>query len=132
MGKMKELVMEPKFSAGDKIKTMGSTTYHYATIERTASLDNGDTIYYVEWFHHPGNTFDYKASDVDSTWELELPAGNCPVVKYYESTKESDDIFAKYTDFDAVDKGCDHKWVNYHGFNTSYQFCEKCDEKRPM
>ena len=24
----------------------------------------------------------------------------------------------------------DHDWVNYNGFNESYQFCKKCDEKR--
>lgn len=25
---------------------------------------------------------------------------------------------------------CDHKWQNYVGFNDSYDFCTKCDEKR--
>lgn len=27
---------------------------------------------------------------------------------------------------------CIHKWVKYEGFTDTYEFCEKCDEKRTL
>lgn len=30
------------------------------------------------------------------------------------------------------DKSCQHNWQKYHGFNEIYEFCTKCDEKRPI
>lgn len=32
--------------------------------------------------------------------------------------------------FQMTRSACFHEWVDYHGFNESYQYCKLCDEKR--
>lgn len=33
---------------------------------------------------------------------------------------------------DMYEPKCIHVWVKYEGFTERYEFCEKCDEKRPL
>jgi hypothetical protein len=32
----------------------------------------------------------------------------------------------------ALDLACSHSWKVYHGFRESYEYCEHCDNKRPI
>lgn len=113
-----------KFKKGDRIKVPGGDLLNYchATIVDTGKdLDGGD-VYLVCWDHRNGQTFDYKATDVDYIWEndfskaMKLPTGIdfIPFIVSIEGEKTS----------------CSHDWVEYNGFTEVYKYCKKCDEKR--
>jgi hypothetical protein len=38
--------------------------------------------------------------------------------------------FMKISTPEKITNGCDHKWKLYQGFSETYNYCEKCDEKR--
>jgi hypothetical protein len=124
--------MDSKFKVGDKIKAPSSDRmgWHFATIQKIEALakNNFDVVYWVEWYHYPDKTFDYRAADVEDLWELADP---CPVVNMTITLPRSIDFVPiELTIEDIKVAGCDHKWIDYHGFLENYQFCAKCDEKR--
>lgn len=130
-----------KFKIGDRIRVLSSdrSGYNYAEITGTtkyfdASSGTTEDFYLVTWDSGKPAFHEYKASEVDSEWDLAptLPSGQCPIVQSYNSRfpKEINlaPIDLQIENITALD--CDHKWKEYHGYNDFYEFCEKCDKKR--
>lgn len=138
-----------KFKVGDRIKVSSSDRvgYAYANIER---IDEGtEPTYWVRWEHHNHRLYDYKVVDVDGDWEHA-----CPVVlqasgvttitlplppqgaTHYNIYRHQQGKGYVKIQTDHVDRNlseiCNHKWEDYYGFSECYQFCQHCDEKRPL
>lgn len=137
---------EVKFKAGDRIRVVSSDSvaYNYANIA-VLTMTGGEKEYGVVWdSFHPAVHY-YKAADVDNVWELD---SKCPVVasmnKSYPglTTQPPSGVNGNTVvlptpidyipiDLTITENGvCSHVWAEYNGFNESFKFCQKCDEKR--
>lgn len=88
--------------------------------------------YVVEWAHSPGIKQSYSFDDAHSSWKLspQLTSTKTPVQRLMDALNAGTTVWKTPTFGDA--NACDHKWTKYVGFNTSYQFCQKCDEKKAL
>ena len=126
--------MSNKFKVGDRIKTPASDRvgYCYASVtsvDTEVTPYHTESVYTVVWEHHNYSSHQYKASEVDSLWKL---ADICLAVDMTIKLPRSINFIPITLDIEGIKVcECDHKWVNYRGLIENYQFCSKCDEKRP-
>lgn len=86
---------------GDRIKAEGREEARFATVKNI-----GKETIDIEWDHFPGKITNYKIKEVVDFW-------------FFNGS------LLKESDFG----GCDHQWIDYHGFAETYKFCQKCDLK---
>lgn len=126
--------MEPKFKIGDRIRVTSSDRagYAYATVTGAETDYGPKSVYHtykVTWDWNPFAEHSYKSEDVEDIWEV---VTGCPIAMSTTTLpRGAEPIDIEFKDIED-DGTCRHKWVDYQGFNTSYQFCDLCDEKKSM
>jgi len=119
-----------KFKKGDRIKVPrdDGQTYSYGQIEDVSGM-----YYYIIWDHIPGGgPYSYREDEILDIWEYEFAnhPSNMAVINNGNNWSDADYQWALDTSQDLDSASCDHKWVKYHGLSASYDFCEKCNEKK--
>ena len=111
-----------KFKSGDRFRVKENGI----TGEIISVGDLGIGPYYnVLWdtFSRGGS---YPADEVEDLWELTHTSPTFKIPQSIEFVPISITV-----DCD-LSLACEHAWKQYFGFNDSYDYCSKCDEKRRM
>ena len=91
------------------------------------SIDNssGEPWYTVLW-DTLSRSGAYPAREVEDIWELTHTSITVKIPSAVEFVPISLTIHR------GASIACEHEWRQYFGFNDSYDYCSKCDQKRRM
>lgn len=99
-----------KFKAQDRIKVAGvQNSYNYGTILDVLSYPDGTQKYHID-FDFAGKAY-VLTEEGDALWEMVGPFLPQGVAATQSGT-------------------CTHDWKEYFGMRESFEFCQKCDEKK--
>lgn len=113
---------------GDRFKVENNG--HTGQILAESHVMDGREIkeaYIVRWDHTDGEHTYMKHDDLKVIDALN--AGLEKLVKEIEELGSYVDSSIKYN-VGEIKIACDHVWKMYHGLINSFEYCEKCDEKR--
>lgn len=124
------------FQPGDRVRSKSTkeigkiVSISYNSIER-------DNEYYIEWDSVPGQQIPYLGDMINGV--LEKHSDNLPfgfgsvaeaMIEFIRSSDAAGITQGSSQPQISTPKGCDHKWKSYQGLIETFDYCEKCDEKR--